>query len=151
MILVSVSVLCIGVVRGEDPRPLPAQDLKSAQGSWRFDPNSGTLWDLDKPGKLPPLIRSLASDGSVLTIDGNQLTAGAGTTAVIANDLPFLAHQQEQAEKAVRGQRLVLLTMADGKAVLASWNLNEESIGLHYPAGCCSRSGNIFVFRRVKE
>ncbi len=135
----------------DPPRPSPGQDLKTAQGRWQFDPKSGTLWDLDKPGKLPPLLRTLATDGAVFTVDGNRLTAGKDASVVIANDLPFLTQKQKQVESAVRGQRLVLLTLTDGKAVLASWNLDGQSIGIHYPAGCCSRSGNIFVFRRVKE
>jgi hypothetical protein len=135
----------------EPPVPTPDQGLKTAQGRWRFDPQSGTQWNFDDPGRrLPPPLQSMAADGVVLAVEGNRLTVG-NESATIANDLDFLAARQEQVGQSVRGQRLVLLTLPDGKAVLASWNLDEQSLGIRYPAGCCSRSGNILVFRRVME
>ena len=135
----------------EPPRPTPEQDLKTAQGRWRFDPKSGSLWDINDPKeKVPALFRSMAVDGVVLAIDGNRLTVGKGEPISIANDLDF-PNLQEQVEKAVRGQRLVLLTLASGKGLLASYSVDKDSLDIHYPAGCCSRSGHILVFRRVKE
>lgn len=136
---------------GDPPRPSPEQDLKAAQGRWRFDPKGGVLVADSNDVKLPPFLRGLAAGGTGFAVEGNRLTAGPGREAVIATDLPFLADRQKQAESSVRGQRLVLLTFPDGKAVLASWDFYPDAVALHYPAGCCSRSGNILHFNRVKE
>jgi hypothetical protein len=147
-------VIALGSATSWGAEPLgtrPDQDLKAAQGRWEFDPHSGTHWNADNPERgLPPFLLGMAVDGVVLTVEGNRMSVGKGESAMIANDVDFLAARQEQVGQSVRGQRLVLFTIPSGKAVLASWNLDEQSMSIHYPAGCCSRSGDILVFRRVK-
>ena len=44
----------------------------------------------------------------------------------------------------------LMVTEASGKGHLASYRVSGDSMTIRYPAGCCSRSGNVITYERVK-
>lgn len=148
-----LSLLCLArVVLADQPEATPDQDLKLAQGRWKAASQIVALpiEDTAEGAAVPNLIRKLVAPDVVLAIEGNQLQVGSHETAAIANDV-HLPQIQDRIAKSVIGQKLMFLTLPDGKAIMASYAIEKDSLNIRYPAGCCSRSGTVLFFIRDDE
>lgn len=136
----------------EDSNGVPAKDIEAMQGSWKVKHSIGGEKNLF--GETPKIFLTLADDRLQFDIKANQLSFACirsvtGQTFSLANDLN-LPKQAEQLENSVKGDRLIMVTEATGKGHLASYRVSGDSMTIRYPAGCCSRSGNVITFERVK-
>lgn len=121
----------------------PADDLKALQGQWKI---AAIWWPSDDRDRLPKEAR-LNDEAGMLTIQGNQILHDGKTVATLANDLPSSAPHKEVGWSA---NRLVLLTLPDGKGLWCSYRIEEKRIQLTYPhtASCHRGSGQIIYLQR---
>ena len=130
----------------------PADELKLMQGNWKVKSYIGGAKTLF--GETPEIIQTLGNDRLDFKIEENRLSFNCirtirGETLTLNNDIP-LKQQQEQVQASVRGERLLMLKQEDGQEWLASYKFSGDQLAIRYPAGCCSRSGNVIFFERQK-
>jgi hypothetical protein len=140
------------IAYAEESESVPAKDIERMQGSWKVTHFIGGEKILS--GETPKIFLTLADERLQFDIKGNQLSFACirsipGQTLAIANDLPLPKHA-EQVDNSINGDRLIMLTESTGKGHLASYRVSGDSLTIRYPAGCCSRSGNVITYERVK-
>lgn len=128
----------------------PAEELKVLQGSWKVSFAFSVAQTISGE-QTPEIIHKLANDRLAFKIEENRLSFDCirtvrGETVTLCNDLPPLESFKERAG----ADRLVLLTLENGKGLLASYRVDQDQLTLRYPAGCCSRSGSVIRYERVK-
>jgi hypothetical protein len=123
--------------------PSPADDLRVMQGRWQL---KSIYWPIDDKWRLPKEARLNESD-TALVIAGNKLLHDGKVVATLANDLPLPAQQKEIG---FGGNRLLMLTLPDGKALLCSYRSSPELVQLTYTHRCsCHRgSGQVIYLER---
>jgi hypothetical protein len=140
------------VAEDAPPQPSPAEELRSLHGDWKV------TWSIGGPqtlfGETPRVIQSLQTSGLEVKIEENRLSFGCtriipGETLTLCNELPESLLRDRTLANGGPG-RFVLLTTETGKGLLASYHLHGDSVTLRYPAGCCSRSGNVITLTKVK-
>jgi len=136
----------------EESAGAPAKDIEAMQGSWKVTHAIGGEKILG--GETPKIFLTLADRRLQFDIKANQLSFACirsitGETYSLANDLD-LPKQAEQLSNSIVGDRLIMVTEASGKGHLASYRVSGDSMTIRYPAGCCSRSGNVITYERVK-
>jgi hypothetical protein len=148
--LLAVLFLSAGVTSlfADDAAPAlsPAAELRSLHGDWKV------TWSVGRPGDTPRVIQSLQNKDLAVKIEENRLSFACtriipGETVSLCNELPEGMLRPEQS---LSHGRYVLLTTESGKGLLASYHVQGDSLTLRYPAGCCSRSGNVITLTKVK-
>jgi len=124
----------------------PADDLKALQGRWKV---TAIYWPSDDERRLPKEAR-LNQQGTVLVIDGNRITQDGRTVATLANDLSLVAQEKEVG---FAGNRLLMLTLPDGKGLLCSYHLKAGKVQIAYSHNCfCHRgSGQVVYLERPSK
>lgn len=133
-----------------DPKPWSAAaDTKALEGRWHLCQESlKFVAGVDKT--VPALIGAIDTKGAVLRFENGVLSVeGQKFAATFENDLN-MPEKQKAVESSVRGQRLVRIVPKGGEAFFASYSVSGDRLSIHYPAGCCSRSGMVIAFDRAK-
>ena len=139
-------------VNAEDSEEVLANDIKAMQGSWKVSHSIGGEKNL--LGDTPKMFLTLADKKIEFRILENEMSFSCvrsrpGESFTLANNLPLPKHS-EQVSNSIKGDRLIMLTEKSGKGHLASYRVSSDSLTIRYPAGCCSRSGNVITFERVR-
>lgn len=139
-------------VSAEDSEEVLANDIKEMHGSWKVSHAIGGKKNLF--GDTPKMFLTLADKSIEFRISENELSFSCirsrpGESFTMANNLPLPKHS-EQVSNSIKGDRLIMFTEKNGKGHLASYRVSGDSLTIRYPAGCCSRSGNVITFERVK-
>jgi hypothetical protein len=155
LLLLAMLFTCFGLnlLQADDaaPQPSPDEELRSLQGDWKVTWSIGGATTLF--GETPRVIQSLQRKDLEVKIEEGRLSFGCtrvirGETLTLCNELP--AGMVKDKSPLNGGGRYVLLTTEEGKGLLASYALNGDSVTFRYPAGCCSRSGNVITLTKVK-
>lgn len=114
------------------------------QGRWQV---LGSTPCIDKDVKLPVEV-GLTDTGSLLVVQGNQLTCNGKVVAALTNDL---ASSALNAEKGFKEFRLLVLTLPSGKGLLCSYSITEDGVEIAYPhtTACHRGSGQIVYLKRA--
>lgn len=151
--LLFLSTFAITAVAEDAPPQLsPAEELASLHGDWKVTWSFGGKQT--SFGETPQVIQSLQNHGLEVKIEENRLSFGCtriipGETLTMCNELPEGLVKDKTLSNGGAG-RYVLLTTETGKGLLASYHLQDDSLTFRYPAGCCSRSGNVIRLTKVK-
>ncbi len=124
--------------------PSPAEDLKAMQGSWKV---RSLYWSSEENERLPKEAR-LNELQTALVIEGNRLIHDGKTVATLTNDLPSGPQHQEVGWQGFN--RLLLLTLPDGKGMWCSFSFRESRLQITYPhtTSCHRGSGQIIYLER---
>ena len=133
------------------PQLSPAEELRSLHGDWKVTWSIGGSKTLF--GETPRVIQSLQRRDLDVKIEENRLSFDCtrvipGETLTLCNELPEGLLKDQTLGNGTG--RFVLLTTETGKGLLASYHVSGDSLTLRYPAGCCSRSGNVITLTKVK-
>lgn len=143
-------VACVALswaVLGDSPAqaPAPPEGLKSIQGEWKVTLRIRSRRD-DFPDSL-----GLKQKGDQITIEGNQLKFKHDTAATLTTDLPPGPLHEQVGWKELN--RLVLITLPDGKGLWCSYGFRGKQLQITYPhtTSCHRGSGQIVYLERVGE
>jgi hypothetical protein len=142
----------VNSVNADDSEEVLANDIKAMQGSWKVSHAIGGEKNLF--GETPKMFLTLADKKIEFRIIENEMSFSCirsrpGESFTLANNLPLPKHS-EQVSNSIKGDRLIMLTEKSGKGYLASYRVSGDSMTIRYPAGCCSRSGNVITYERVR-
>jgi hypothetical protein len=126
--------------------------LTKMAGTWNLSSETGSLGG-ESPEQLGEQFLSFAVKSGKLEISGNRIVAKherlpskTVTMTVDFSDTPFNALTKHKLSNGVP----IMFTLENGKPFFASYQIFDDALILRYPAGCCSRSGNVLNFKRVK-
>lgn len=127
--------------------PTPAEDMKAMQGSWKI---KSLYWSSQKNEQLPNEAK-LNELETALAIEGNKILHDGKVVATLTNDLPPGPQHQEVGWQGFN--RLLLLTMPDGKGIWCSYSFREGRLQITYPhtTSCHRGSGQIIYLARQSE
>lgn len=151
--LVALALLVNLSLAGEPAeRPSVADDMQTMQGNWKVA--GAIIGPTHASGRTPEFFQKLGDQRLEFKIAEKQLSFAcirsiSGEEIALDNDVQTPA-SEEQFGKNATAQRLIMLTNSQGESLLASYILQGDKLNLRYPAGCCSRSGNVINFERVK-
>lgn len=133
---------CVLLLGADAPTPTPADDLKTLQGDWKI---SLVVWK----DRLPSISR-LNEEGQSLKIEENRLMVDGKVVGTLTNDLPEVPQAKEVGWHI---NRLVLLTLPDGKGLWCSYRIEPTRVQLTYPhtTSCHRGSGQIVYLERPKK
>lgn len=147
VILLLTGMLFVAAVQAEEPVPPrdPAKELQTLQGRWKLH-NSILVADRHLKTHLPDAGVRLAT----VRIDGNQMhLAGSPTqTLIFAHNL---SDEAGTAATGIDGHRRIFFTFSDGRGLMGSFQVKDDKLEIRIPPHCCSRSGVVLSFQRVKE
>ena len=122
-----------------------AEDIKLMQGKWQLDQDRSFL---SARTTFDSVVAQPKRQFSSLDVDGNQLILDGGKIKfLLANEFRIDGIQLDD-------RRLICLVSPnyDGRAYLASYRIEGNSLEIRYPPTCvCGRSGKILHFKRVKK
>ncbi len=123
----------------------PAGDIKLMQGKWQLDQDRSIL---SARTAFDSVVAQPKSQFSSLDVEGNRLILDGGKIKfLLANELRIDGIQLDD-------RRLICLVSPnyDGRAYLASYRIEGDSLEIRYPPTCvCGRTGKILYFKKVKK
>ncbi len=144
-----LTVVLSTVATGGDneKKPTPADDLKAVQGSWTI---TDIYWPNEADDRLPNEA-GLNEKQIVLVIEGNRITQNGKTVATLTNDLPPVNQHKEVGWPGAN--RLMLLTLPDGKGLWCSYGFREKKLQITHPhtTSCHRGSGQVVYLERPSK
>lgn len=133
--------LCLTALNGGEPeKRTPAEELKGLRGVWKVS--------ITGIGANVPEESGLVS-GAELVIDGNRITHGGKTVLTITNDVPLPSAEKEIG---IKDNRLMMLTLPDGRGFLCSYRLAGDELRIQYPhTSSCPRTGCLVNLKRPSK
>lgn len=148
MVAVLAAVLAT-VARGgdNDKKPTPSDDLKAVQGSWTI---TSIIWPTETDQRLPNEA-GLNQNRITLIIEGNRITQDGKTVATLTNDLP--SGNQHKEVGWAGANRLMMLTLPDGRGFWCSYGFWEKKLQISYPhtTSCHRGSGQVVYLERPSK
>ncbi|MFO0915005.1 MAG: hypothetical protein U0795_18745 [Pirellulales bacterium] len=144
-LLLSLLGSLVGSVRAGEPATKP-DFVGQLQGHWKVVSNYGPSGD----GPRLPDEAQMNSLNRVLSVDQNMVSAAGHPVLALTTDLPLPAEEQKVG---LNGNRLVMLTLPDGRGLLCSAHVRDDNWEIAYPhtTSCHRGSGQIIVLQRVKN
>lgn len=140
-----LGLLCCswGPIYGSEPAAGSAS-IDQLQGRWKVVASYGPNGD----GKKLPVEARLNSVDTILSLDGNVISEAGHPVLALTTELPLPA---EEKNVGLAGNRLVMLTLPNGKGLLCSWHLRDETWEIAYPhtTSCHRGSGQIILLKRM--
>ncbi len=113
---------------------LPAEDLKELQGAWQVS----DIVDCKNQAVKLPESTQLQTLHTRLVFQGNQLLENGRVVATLTNDLDI---PDLESQKGLKGLRLCLLTLPDGRGIVCSYGLEATGLVIAYPHTTSERRG----------
>jgi len=149
MVLAVLTLVLVTVATGDDndKKPTPADDLKAVQGSWTI---ADIYWPINANQRLPNEAK-LNEKRITLHIEGNRITLDGKTVATLTNDLPPGNQHKEVGWSGAN--RLMLLTLPDGRGFWCSYGFYDKQLQISYPhtTSCHRGTGQVVYLERPSK